>query len=120
MEEEEQVRLVISPEMRRCIEAASETYAVCTETLTYSLDGHFDLADPRHLRLLIDCAEVCQTTQNALLRASELKQLLATVCVEACENVAESCRQLDPTDEQLAECAEVCTRCADYCRELVI
>jgi hypothetical protein len=120
MEEGEQQGLPITTEMRRCIEAASDSYSACTETLTYSLDGRFELTDPRHLRLLIDCAEVCQTTENALLRASELGQLLATVCAEACEKVAESCRRLDAADEQLGECADVCMRCADCCRELAI
>jgi ATP-dependent RNA circularization protein (DNA/RNA ligase family) len=118
--EDEQQRLGISPEVRRCIESASDCYTTCTETLTYSLENGSRFSEPRHLRLLIDCAEISQTTQNTLLRGSELGQLLTTVCTEACEKVAESCRELDETDEQLAECAEVCMRCADSCRELAI
>jgi hypothetical protein len=117
---EERERLAITPMMRDCIESASEAYTVCTETLTHCLHGDGELGDARHLRLLIDCAEICQTAENALLRASELSQLLATVCIEACEKCAESCRALDGSDEQLALCAEVCLRCADRCRELAI
>jgi hypothetical protein len=117
MSEEERERLAISPQMRACIEATSACYAVCTETLTYSLNAGGLLSEEGHIRLLIDCREICQTTQNTLLRASDLGILLATVCVEACEKVAESCRRIDG-DEQLLECAEVCDETANCCRQL--
>jgi hypothetical protein len=118
--EEEQQWLAITPEVRRCVESASDAYTSCTETLTYSLSGGGELANPWHIRLLIDCAEICQTTQNALLRASELTPLLTTVCAEACEKCAESCRAVDSADEQLETCAEVCLHCAECCHELAI
>jgi hypothetical protein len=92
--EEERERLGISPRMSDCIEATSVCYTVCTETLTYSFNGGGTLADMQHVRLLIDCCEVCQTTQNTLLRASDLGIMLAAVCAEACEKVADSCHQL--------------------------
>jgi len=118
--EEELESQGISPEVRSCVEATSACYTACTETLTYSLDVGADLSEPQHLRLLIDCCEVCQTAQNILLRASELSMMLAAVCVEACEKVADHCRQLDASDEQLAACAEVCDHTADCCRQLAI
>ncbi|HYX88494.1 MAG TPA: four-helix bundle copper-binding protein [Gaiellaceae bacterium] len=120
MEEEEVDRVQITPAIRRCVEAASDCYTVCTETLTHSLDDGGDLSEPRHIRLLIDCGEISQTTQNVLLRGSELTLMLVAVCAEACEKAAESCRQLDGSDEQLELCAETCMRCADSCRELVL
>lgn len=119
MAEEERKRLSIAPEVRRAIEAASDCYTVCTETLSYSLNGG-QLMDERHLRLLIDVCEVTQTTQNALLRSSEVGTMLAAVCVEACEKVAEVCRQLDGSDPQLADCAEACDHTADCCRALAL
>ncbi len=120
MAEEEQERLGIDAVTRRCIEAASDCYTSCTETLTYCLDAGGELAEPEHLRLLLDCAEICQTSQNTLLRGSGLSQLLATVSIEACEKCAESCRALVGSGEQLAGCAEVCMHCAECCRELVV
>jgi hypothetical protein len=120
VEEGQTERLGISPQMRECIESTSECYTVCAETLNYSLDGGRSLADELHLRLLIDCCEVCQTTQNTLLRSSDLGMMLAAVCVEACEKVAESCRRVDGSDEKLTACAEVCDRTADCCRQLAI
>jgi len=69
---------------------------------------------------LIDCCEICQAAQNILLRGSELGLMMAAVCVEACERVAEMCRMLDGSDDQLALCAEVCEHTADCCRKLAI
>jgi len=116
--EEERNQLGISPQMREAITATSDCYNVCTETLNYSLNGGGYLADEQLLRALIDIAEVLQATQNALLRSSELGVMLAAVTVEACENVAASCRRLDGSDERLAACAEMCDETADACRRL--
>jgi len=113
MAEEERERVAISEEMRQCIDATSECYTVCTETLTYS-------SNAAHIKLLIDCAEICQTTQNTLLRASDLGIMLAAVCVEACEKVAESCRRIDTADGQLNACAEMCDHTANCCGRLAI
>jgi hypothetical protein len=119
MAEEERERIAISEEVRQCIDATSNCYTVCTETLTYSLNGVGLLSESEHVRLLIDCCEVCQTTQNTLLRGSDLGLMLTAVCVEACEKVAESCRRVDG-DEQLLACAETCDQTADCCRQLAI
>ena len=116
---EEPERLVISPEMRQCIEATSDCYKICSETLSHSLEGG-SFWNPRQLRALIDCCEVLQATENALLRGSSLSIMLAAVCVEACESVAESCRLLDGSDEMLAACAETCDETADCCRQLAV
>jgi hypothetical protein len=118
--EEERERLGITPQMRDCIEAASMCYTVCTETLTYSLNAGAALSEGDHIRFLIDCCEVCQTTQNSLLRVSAVGTMLVAVCAEACERVAESCRRVDESDEQLALCAATCDRTADACRGLAI
>jgi hypothetical protein len=112
-------RLGIPPEVRQCIEATSDCYTACTETLNYSLNGGA-FFDPRHLVRLIDAGEVLQATQNGLLRQSEVSIMLAAVCAEVCENAAESCRALDESDEQLVACAEMCDETAAACRRLVL
>lgn len=119
MAEEEADRIGISPEVRECIEATSRCYTVCAETLNYSLDSN-PLDEPRHIRLLIDCGDILQATQNAMLRGSELWRLLSATCMEACERAAESCRSFGRDDEQLELCAEVCDATAECCRRLAI
>jgi hypothetical protein len=118
MAAEEVNRNGISPELRRCIESTSDCYMVCSETLRFSLDGRAALSLPSHLRLLVDCGEILQATQNAMLRGSELSLMLAAVCMEACEKLAESCRSMDGSDSQLAACAEACEETAESCRAL--
>jgi hypothetical protein len=120
MAEEEAQRLGITPQMRACIEATSACYTICAETLNYSLNGGGHLADEELLRALIDSGEILQATQNGLLRTSDVSTMLAAVCVEVCEKVAESCRRIDGSDEQLTWCAEACDQTADCCRQLAL
>jgi hypothetical protein len=119
MAEEERAAIRLSEAARECIEATSNCYSVSSETFNYCL-GSPGLDEPHLLRLLIDCGEVCQTTQNSLLRGSELSVMLSAVSVEACEKLAETCRAMDGSDEQLARCAEACDQAADCCRRLAI
>ena len=91
---------------------------VCSETLRFSLDGRDELSLPSHLRHLVDCGEILQTTQNAMLRGSELSLMLAAVCMEACEKLASSCRTMNGADPQLAACVEACEETAEACRAL--
>jgi hypothetical protein len=55
-----------------------------------------------------------------MLRGSDLTVMLSAVCVEACEQLAAGCRDVDGSDEQLIRCSEVCDETADCCRRLAI
>jgi hypothetical protein len=119
-EEERRSQVGISQEVRECIKATSECYSVSAETFRYCVEGEMDLRDPQLMRLLIDCCEICQTTQNSLLRGSDLSLMLSAVCVEACEQLAAACRDADGSDEQFTRCAETCDETADCCRRLAV
>ena len=67
MSREERERIGISPQVRACIDAASDCYTACAETLNYLLNDLGDIPDLRQLRLVIDCREVCQTTEDGML-----------------------------------------------------
>jgi|ERR671922_2849309 hypothetical protein len=120
MAEVEPERHEISPQMRRSIEATSDCYMVCSETLRFSLDGRAELSLPSHIRLLVDCGEILQATQDAMLRGSELSLMLTAICMEACEKLALSCRSMNGVDPQLAACAEACEETAEACRALSV
>jgi hypothetical protein len=68
----------------------------------------------------VDCGEILQATQDAMLRRSELSLMLAAVCTEACEKLALSCRSLDRSDPQLTACVEACEVTAESCRQLAV
>jgi hypothetical protein len=74
-------------------------------------------AESAHIRLMLDCAEICQTSANFMLRGSELHSRTCGVCAEVCERCARDCEQLGD-DAHMRACAEACRRCADSCKHM--
>jgi hypothetical protein len=109
--------LQMSEEMQRCIQECSECHRVCVETVSYCLQMGGRHAEASHIRLLLDCAEICQTSANFMLRGSDLHGRTCAVCAEVCERCAEDCEQFGD-DAQMKACAEACRRCARSCREM--
>jgi hypothetical protein len=107
----------ISGEMRRCIQNCSECHGVCVETVTHCLQKGGRHAAPDHIRLLLDCAQICQTSADFMLRSSPLHTRTCAVCAEVCEQCARDCEQLGD-DEMMRRCAETCRRCAESCRQM--
>ena len=108
----------MTDEMRRCIEICQACHAMCTETVTHCLKMGGKHAEADHIRLLLDCAEICQTSANFMLRGSDLHARTCGVCAEVCERCAEDCQRVDPNDAQMKACAELCRRCAASCRTM--
>jgi hypothetical protein len=75
-------------------------------------------ADRHHIHVILDCAQICATSADFMLRASELHHRVCGVCAEACDRCAEECERLANGDETLLRCAETCRRCADCCRRM--
>ncbi len=88
------------------------------ETVTHCLQMGGKHAEAAHIRLLLDCAEICATSANFMLRGSELHARTCAVCAEICERCAEDCERIGPDDEMMQRCAEMCHRCADSCRRM--
>ena len=70
-----------------------------------------------HIRLLLDCAEICQTSANFMVRGSELHGHLCAACAAVCERCADECDKLGE-DPHMAACAEICRACTQTCREM--
>jgi hypothetical protein len=105
------------PGMQECIDNCTECHAVCTETVMHCLRKGGEHAAPPHVRLLLDCADICRTSADFMLRRSELHTRTCGVCAEVCERCAEECERM-ADDEQMRRCAETCRRCADSCRRM--
>ena len=99
------------------IETALHCHTVCLETINHCLTTGGEHANPDHIKLLQDCAEICQTAANFMTRESALHAEICRTCAEVCERCAESCEQM-PDDEMMRRCAEACRRCAESCREM--
>ena len=105
------------PAMSSAIKATADCSAICWETVTHCLTKGGEHARPEHVKLLIDCAEICQTAGSFMARGSDLHALTCATCAEVCERCAESCEQMGD-DEQMRRCAEACRTCAQSCREM--
>lgn len=69
-------------------------------------------ARPQHIRLMLDCAEICATTADFVAHKSQFHTQLCSLCVEICETCAEACGKLG----QMEECVAACLACAESCR----
>ena len=103
--------------MRECADTCQECRAVCLETVAYCLEKGGKHAQANHVRLLLDCAEICATSAGFLLRGSDLHGRTCAACAEVCEACARSCDAMGD-DPRMKRCAEVCRRCAQSCRSM--
>lgn len=105
----------LSTGMRACIEICSECANVCRQTMLTMFEER-----PESLKddvvLLLDCAEACRASADAMLRGSPRHAQFCELCVALCEACATVCEGFD--DPRIHGCAEVCRRCAASCREM--
>lgn len=101
--------------MRQCIQNCLDCHSRCLETAIHCQQLGGKHAEPAHLRLLLDCAEICQTSANFLLRGSNFHGRVCGVCANVCEQCARSCERF-PNDAQMKACAASARRSAESCR----
>lgn len=106
----------MTQEMERCIEECKSCHDVCLETVAHCLEMGGPHAEVNHIRLLLDCAEICQTSANFMIRGSEAHGYTCAACAEICERCARECDRFD--DDFMKQCAEACRRCAESCRQM--
>jgi hypothetical protein len=82
--------------------------------MTHCLESGGKHVSPEHMRLMLNCAEICQTSANFMLSNSTLSSRLCGICAEACEACAKSCEQVG----DMEECIKVCRECAESCRQM--
>jgi hypothetical protein len=103
--------------LQECIEECLNCHAVCTNTAQLCLDKGERFADAAHVRLLLDCAQICQASADFMLRGSDFTEATCALCAEVCQACEASCRELED-DEDLAACADVCAVCATSCARM--
>ena len=106
----------VSNDMQLCIEICQECHATCLETVMHCLSMGGAHAAPDHIGLMLDCADICRTSADFMLRGSPRHALTCSACAEVCEACAADCDRFE--DAFMKECAAVCRRCAASCREM--
>ncbi len=105
----------MNTQMQQCITLCQNCHSVCLgEAMSHCLESGGQHTEPAHFRLMINCAEICQTSANFMLSRSALHGRVCAVCAEVCEACARSCEQVGDMDE----CVEACRRCAESCRQM--
>ncbi|MBL6748906.1 MAG: four-helix bundle copper-binding protein [Nevskia sp.] len=101
--------------MQAAIKSCLDCHGTCLHmAMTYCVEKGGRHAEAAHLRLLMNCAELCQTSANFMLSGSPLHGRVCGVCAELCEACARSCEQVG----DMNECIEQCRRCAKSCRSM--
>jgi hypothetical protein len=105
----------LGPDVRRCIDACLNASATCDEALARCRAGHY--AGGSLLRDLMDCALLCRTAADLMLRGSGLHRDACAVAADACDFCADSVARL-PADDVLRRCVDATRRCAAACRQI--
>jgi hypothetical protein len=103
--------------MEECITNCLDCHSVCLQTIPHCLGMGGEHADPRHIRVLQDCSQICITSADFMLRNSPLHPMICRICGGICKICAEDCERL-AEDEQMLLCVETCRRCAESCAEM--
>jgi hypothetical protein len=105
----------LSRQAQEAIEALQRCHAVChSMAMLHCLEAADEHARPQHIRLMLDCAAVCQFTADAIGRKSQFHNRFAALCAEVCLTCAQDCENIGGMEDS----AEVCRRCAGLCEAL--
>jgi hypothetical protein len=104
----------ISSAMSACIDNCTDCHRACLETIRHCLEKGGTHADPDHVSLLLLCAEICQTSANAMVLGVHQHGHTCRACAEICRACGEACDSMSD-DPALKVCADACARCADSC-----
>src|SRR3954471_13920707 len=106
-----------SEQMLVCIQNCQDCHRACLQTLAYCMKQGGRHAEPQHLRLLMDCADICITSAAFMLRASDLHTYTCAACAEVCQRCADDCNEMSD-DLRMKALADTCQHCADSCRAM--
>ena len=104
--------------MDECIRNCTECHTICVKTVTHCLGVGGKHADQAHIRMLLDCAQICATSADFMTRGSPLHRLTCGACAEICQQCADDCERMAGGDQQMLQCVEMCRRCAASCRDM--
>lgn len=107
----------LSDEMRSGIAATTGCHNTCMEAVSYSLRQGGELAAQGHVLLLMDCADVCRTAADVLLRGTTMQMRVCALCADVCDICADHCARFKD-DGFMRACVDACRECAKACRQI--
>jgi len=105
----------MSPEMRACVEQCLRYHSACLgAAMSHCPEQGGEHVEPERFRLMIACAEICQTSANFMLIGTSHYKHMCRECAEICIECAKSCEQIGGMEE----CVDACRQCAESCRRM--
>jgi len=102
-----------SPQLRDNLDKLGACHDMCLSmAMTFCLEMGGAHARPQHIRLMLDCAGMCDTARDAILRKSQFHTGILTLCADICEACGKACAALG----RMEDCVETCRACAEACR----
>jgi len=106
---------MLTPDLAACIEACNRAHGVALGmAMNHCLETGGDHVAPKHFRLMADCAAICATAADFMLRSSEFHRDSCALCADVCIACADSCAGLDGMEA----CVDACRACAASCRAI--
>lgn len=106
-----------SDEVQACIDACQTCHEICLGMAsTHCLETGGEHVRPQHFRLMLDCANICATAADFMLRKSQFHHEMCGLCAKVCQACAEDCRSLDGMEACVDACNACATRCAAMAR----
>ncbi|MGE5556588.1 MAG: four-helix bundle copper-binding protein [Methanocella sp.] len=119
MEELERIQSsenMAAAEVHQCLKDSLDCYQTCTETIIRCISMGGKHAKAENINLLMDCARICNTNADFIMRNSTYYPQICGICADICDECGDECDKFD--DDFMKECASACRRCAESCREM--
>src|SRR4051812_11316954 len=97
------VQSQMSGQMQTCIENCQDCHTLCIQTAQYCLTLGGKHASADHIRVLLDCADACQTCFNFMSRMSPYHPKYCGNCADLCRACTDSCRGLAGGDQLMLQ-----------------
>ena len=107
----------VSREMQECIDECLSCYSICEQTIQHCLELGGKHAEQQHIRTMQDCAAICRTSADFMLRSSPFHNRTCGICAEVCRACERECRKMGD-DEMMQRCADACRKCAESCERM--
>ena len=75
----------MNADMQQCIDNCQNCHTVCLQHASqHCLEVGGDHVAPAHFRLMLACAQICQTSADFMLMNAEMHAQLCGVCAQVC------------------------------------
>lgn len=103
--------------MTQCKQLAWACRETCQRTLfKHCLEMGGEHVAQDHVKLMIDCIQICQVAADFITRDSENHTSVCETCAYICDKCATSCEAIG--GDHMQACAEACRKCAEMCKQM--